>query len=71
MGRSILRVSTIDKFFNCVFFFYYNLVTFDKGYSLIVESLVSNISLDSLPKFYIVGYALRTEITVEILLRFS
>ena len=54
-----------------IFFFCYNLVSLDKGYSFIFESLVSKIWLDSLPKCSIFGYSLHIEIIAEILLRFS
>ena len=60
----------ILEFFNYIFFFCYKLVSFNKDYSLIFESLVSNIWLDSLPKNYIVGYSLHIEIIVEILIFF-
>ena len=72
-GRSILSLynflKMILEYFN-IFFFCYNLLSFDKGYSLIFESLVSTIWLDSLRKFSIVGYSVHIEI-VEILFRFS
>ena len=54
-----------------MFFFCYNLVSFNKGYSLISESLVSKIWFDSLSKFSIVSYSLHIEVIVEVLLRFS
>ena len=61
----------ILEYFNYVFFFCYNLFSFEKGYSLIFESLVSTIWLDSSLKIYTVGYSLHIEIVVEILLRFK
>ena len=60
----------ILEFFNYIFFFRYNLVSFNKDYSLIFESIVSNIWLNSLPKNSIVGYSLHIEIIVEIILIF-
>ena len=55
----------IFEFFNYIFFFFYNLVSVNKGYFLIFENLVSKIWCDSLPKFPIVGYSLHITIIVE------
>ena len=51
----------ILEYFNYIFFFCYNLVSLDEGYSLIFESLVSTISLDI---FYC---QLNIEIIIQIL----
>ena len=55
----------IFEFFNYIFFFFYNLVSVNKGYFLIFENLVSKIWFDSLPKFPIIGYSLHITIIVE------
>ena len=59
----------IIEFFNYIFFFYYNLVSINKGYSLIFESLVSKIWFDSVPKFSIISYSLNIQIVAENLLQ--
>ena len=61
----------ILEFLNYMFFFCYNLVSLNKGYSLISESLVSKIWFDIVPKFSIVSYSFHIEVIVEILFRFS
>ena len=55
----------ILEFFNCILFFYYILVSVNKGDSFIFESLVSKIWFDNLRKLSIISYSLHSEIITE------